>query len=172
MDAVTEHWVHLHKIFLEDLAHLNPEHVMIVPFEHLMGAGLDTQELGAERMQALFDRMAAFLDIDPVHLHFLIDGGDDVTVPPLTPASREGAGQRRNLLEYHGDRVHVHVQWSDPTSWIKDLDRVVNFDSAKCKQVVAKYEPFLNTLGYSIKPDQLASVKKPQIEYGTLLWDI
>jgi hypothetical protein len=172
MDAVTEHWVRLHKIFLEDLTHLDPEHVMIVPFEHLMGAGLATHELGAERMQALFDRMAAFLGIDPVHLRFQLDSGDDVTVPPLTPASSEGAGQRRNLLEYHGDRVHVHVQWSDPTSWIKDLERVVRPESPRCTHVIAQYEPFLNTLGYSIKPGQLTSVTKPQIEHGTLLWDI
>ena len=103
-----------------------------------------------------------------MHLHFQLNDVDgDVTAPPL-----EAPLQRRNLLEYHGDRLHLHVQWSDPASWLKDIESAISMGSTECQHLIQQHEPFLNTLGYSLQPEKLRNVTKPQIEHGTLLWDI
>lgn len=60
------HWLHLYKVFLEDLQQgLDPGRVLIVPFEHLFGYGLSSSEAGQERMRRLVDKMYNFLGLEP-----------------------------------------------------------------------------------------------------------
>lgn len=170
------HWLALYQQFLEDLKHLNADHVLVLQFEHLMGAGLDSVAAGEARMQSLMDKVYAFLDLEPRHMRFQLDDGQDVTVPSVgeedmadkMDQNESRTGSRRRLLEFHGSRGHIAVRWSDPESWIPDFQRVTEHDGKACMLQAQEYESIVNRFGYSLR--NLTHVSKPVIAGANVLW--
>jgi hypothetical protein len=181
LELAVRHWVTLHTQLLEDMQHIDHDHVVFVQYEHLMGDGTTTAAAGEARMQALMDGIYNFLGIESVPVRFQQEDGGFVTVEPAAVAGEKpgvpsaNAGERagwqsgRRLLEYHGSHKHVAVTWSDPHAWIPDYHTRVEHTGTTCKQVRDEFESIVNRFGYSLK--DLTRIKRPVMPSLTVLWD-
>lgn len=199
---VIAHWLHIYKLFFEDLKSLNSSRVLLVQYEHLMGYGAPTIEAAERRTQALVDRVYAFVGLpDKAKLRFRIKDpsltssapldwdlpadeqaafdGEDSGEPETTPAAEAAQGQppakaaaappsvlRRHLLEFHGNRQRLVIEWEKPTAWLHDYPSLAG--NTVCRQVARRQEAELRKFGYSMK--SLHWVGRPTISPALWLW--
>lgn len=179
MGASVRHWLSLNNRFVEDLKHLKADNVLVLQFEHFLGAGLQSAAAGEARMQSLIDQVYAFLGLAPQQLHFVQEGGDEGTATDSPPGERQRrelhkpenvvTGLARRLLGYHGSREHVAVQRSDPNAWVTDFHRVVDHGGVECQRLASGMEKAVARFGYSLQ--NLTALAKPDIPGARVLWD-
>eukprot|EP00043_Microstomoeca_roanoka_P029745 m.23038 g.23038 ORF g.23038 m.23038 type:complete len:374 (-) comp9413_c0_seq2:160-1281(-) len=170
------HWLTMYDTALRDAEFL--EHVAVVQFEDFLDR---SHELTLGYVKEIED----FVELpNAVELIFAspddasssssrqsssyANGSPQVSQPSGFQAPQQAAAANgRHLLEYHGNKHHVEVNFGHTTSWVKDWTRIADMSSPLCQSVIDKYETRLNFYGYSLK--NLTHFENPKAFHKYLL---